>query len=177
MVSDHDPQAAPGPLETVRQLLNTWAIPNDTRQPTDRFDAYRRERRLGPSDGATLRELRDDLRTVVESTADADEVITGWVERLGIQVVVDGGAVRFRQPGKTGAAGETLVVVLDAVAAGTWSRLKACPDCRWAFYDHTRSGTKRWCFMNTTGPNVRGCGNIAKARRRRARERTPTRPA
>jgi predicted RNA-binding Zn ribbon-like protein len=42
---------------------------------------------------------------------------------------------------------------------GTWDRLKACPghDCGWAFYDHSRNQTGRWCSMSV-------CGGRAKAR-------------
>lgn len=161
-------QAAPGALESIRELLNTWLIPNDTRLPTDRFDDYRRRRRLRPRDAAMLRALRDDLRAVVERSSEA-EVLTGWIDRLGVRPVVEDAGVRFHH--QAGPAGDALVTVLDAIAAGSWPRLKACPDCRWVFYDHTRSATKRWCLMNASGPDGRGCGNIAKARRHRARQR------
>ena len=164
-----DPQAAPDGLESVRELLNTWLIPNDTGVPTDRFDTYRRRRRLRPSNAATLRELRDDLRTVVEGSTGGDEVLTGWIDRLGVTPVVDHARLRFRHEAKP--AGDALVLVLDAITAGSWPRLKACPNCRWVFYDHSRSATKRWCLMNAAGPDGRGCGNITKARRHRARQR------
>ncbi|HEY5627935.1 MAG TPA: CGNR zinc finger domain-containing protein, partial [Candidatus Limnocylindrales bacterium] len=53
-----------------------------------------------------------------------------------------------------------------AVAAGTTGRLRICAndDCRWAFEDTTRAGRRRWCDMTS-------CGNVAKARRNRARHR------
>jgi predicted RNA-binding Zn ribbon-like protein len=46
------------------------------------------------------------------------------------------------------------------------SRLRTCanPDCRWVFYDGTKSGTRRWCTMAV-------CGNRAKLRRYRQRLR------
>lgn len=157
----HDPQAAPGPLEQVRTLLNTWRIPNDTRVPVDDL--------AGPGE-ADLRALRDDLRAVVEGTSDTDRTLTAWIERLGVTVAVEGGGLRFRH--RAGPPGDVLTVVLDAVADGTWRRLKACPDCRWAFYDNTRNGSKRWCLMEAAGPGSRGCGNIAKVRRHRERTRS-----
>jgi predicted RNA-binding Zn ribbon-like protein len=42
---------------------------------------------------------------------------------------------------------------------GTWRRLKVCPGdhCGWAFYDHSRNQTGRWCSMSV-------CGGRAKAR-------------
>jgi hypothetical protein len=59
-------QAAPGAPEEVRELLNSWLIPNDTRQPADRFDELARRRRRARHDAELIRELRDDLRHVVE---------------------------------------------------------------------------------------------------------------
>jgi predicted RNA-binding Zn ribbon-like protein len=159
--STNDPQAAPGPLEQVRTLLNTWRLPNDTRVPVDDL--------VDDVAAAGLRALRDDLRAVVEGTSDADRTLTAWIERLGVTVAVEGGALRFRH--QAGPAGDVLTTVLDAVGGGTWSRLKACPDCRWAFYDNTRNGSKRWCLMEAAGPGSRGCGNIAKVRRHRERSR------
>jgi hypothetical protein len=70
------------------------------------------------------------------------------------------------------ALGELLGIVFRSMSAGTWSRLKACPDpsCRWAFYDHSRNRSGRWCKMAE-------CGNRAKARAFRERQRTVGRPA
>ncbi|MET8067398.1 CGNR zinc finger domain-containing protein, partial [Micromonospora sp. NPDC005313] len=57
-------------------------------------------------------------------------------------------------------------VVLDAVAAGTWPRLKACAahGCRWVYYDHSPGGRSRWCTMGI-------CGARAKMRAYRERRR------
>ena len=43
------------------------------------------------------------------------------------------------------------------------TRLRFCenPDCRWVFYDTTRSRTRRWCADS--------CGNLIKVRRFRAK--------
>jgi predicted RNA-binding Zn ribbon-like protein len=53
-----------------------------------------------------------------------------------------------------------------AMTQGTWHRLKICSsdDCRWAFYDHSRSGTGRWCSMKL-------CGNRAKQESWRSRNK------
>jgi predicted RNA-binding Zn ribbon-like protein len=57
---------------------------------------------------------------------------------------------------------------LGAVASGTTDRLRICAngDCRWAFEDTSRAGRRRWCDMTS-------CGNVAKARRYRARHKEP----
>jgi predicted RNA-binding Zn ribbon-like protein len=59
-----------------------------------------------------------------------------------------------------------MAVVTSAAADGSWQRLKACADdgCRWAFYDHSRNRSGRWCSMAT-------CGNQQKARAYRERAR------
>jgi predicted RNA-binding Zn ribbon-like protein len=57
-----------------------------------------------------------------------------------------------------------LLAVRDAQADGSWDRLKLCgnPDCRWAFYDGSRSHQGAWCEMAS-------CGNRLKNRTLRAR--------
>ena len=42
--------------------------------------------------------------------------------------------------------------------------------CRWAFYDRSRPGTRRWCEMSS-------CGNRMKAARHRARIRGAAPPS
>jgi hypothetical protein len=146
-------QEAPGELEDVRTLLNTWSIPNDTRRPTDAYD--------GPDE---VRALRDDLRRAVERAA--PEAIDPWITRLRVRPVVRAGRIGWTG---RGAGADVLGTVLTAIADGTWPRLKACPDCRWVFYDHTRNGSKRWCLMTAGGPDGRSCGSIAKVRAHRQR--------
>jgi predicted RNA-binding Zn ribbon-like protein len=161
-----DGQVAPPELEPVRALLNSWLIPNDSREPADRFDLLAREQRWRRVDAAPLRELRDDLRRVVE-TGDCG-VLNQWIDRLDLRLAVERGAIAYRY--EPGPAGEILAAVVSAVSTGSWKRLKACPDCRWVFYDNTRNGSKRWCLMYAGGPDGRACGTIAKVRRYRDRQ-------
>jgi predicted RNA-binding Zn ribbon-like protein len=166
--ADSGGQAAPAELEPVRTLLNSWLIPNDSRQPTDNFAEFAQERRWEPDDAVLVRELRGDLRHIVE-TGDADR-LNRWIERTGIRPEVADDAIVYRHD--AGPAGDFIAAVLSAVNAGTWKRLKACPDCRWVFYDNTRNGSKRWCLMYAGGPDGRACGTIAKVRRYRSRQAT-----
>jgi predicted RNA-binding Zn ribbon-like protein len=64
---------------------------------------------------------------------------------------------------------QLMAIVTSAAADGSWQRLKACADdgCRWAFYDHSRNRSGRWCSMAT-------CGNQQKARAYRERSRSGT---
>jgi CGNR zinc finger len=151
----------------VRSLLNSWLIPNDTRQPTDRFAEEMRRQKVGRRQYRVARQLRDDLRSVVEGTEDNATVLNGWVSRLEVRPFVEGGRVVFRH--RAGYAGDTVACILGSIAEGTWARLKACPDCRWVFYDNTRNGSKRWCLMTAGGPEGRSCGTIDKVRRYRQR--------
>jgi len=66
--------------------------------------------------------------------------------------------------GVPGAVGRILAEVANAMADGTWSRMKACraEDCRWAFLDTAKNRSRAWCSM-------RSCGNRAKARTFRER--------
>jgi predicted RNA-binding Zn ribbon-like protein len=60
-----------------------------------------------------------------------------------------------------------LSIAYRAIVDGSWERLKICPGehCGWAFYDHSRNKSGRWCSMSV-------CGGRAKARSyyRRARD-------
>jgi hypothetical protein len=161
-------QAAPGALEQVRELLNTWTIPNDTREPTDDFEDYARDKRLAPADATALRALRDGLRPAVERTPDADARLNALIRRLKLRPTVADEQIVYTH--EAGPAGDLLAEVLAAVNAGRWARLKACPDCHWVFYDHTRNGGKRWCLMYAGGPGGRACGTIAKVRRHREKQ-------
>ena len=51
----------------------------------------------------------------------------------------------------------------EAMADGTWIRLRACLRCHWASYDRSRNLSSRWCSM-------RYCGNRTKTRAYRRRK-------
>jgi predicted RNA-binding Zn ribbon-like protein len=54
-----------------------------------------------------------------------------------------------------GAIGLVLALTAQAMLDGTWSRLKACRECRWAFYDHSRNAAGSWCSMAVCGGRVK----------------------
>ncbi len=163
---DAEGQRAPGELEAVRALLNTWLIPNDSRQPTDQFAEHAARQGWSRAHEASVRRLRDELRGAVESGDAA--CLNHWISELGLRPEIDGQQVAYRHDGSP--AGQVLAIVMAAIMIGTWRRLKACPDCHWVFYDNTRNGSKRWCLMYAGGPEGRACGTIAKVRRYRDRQ-------
>ena len=93
------------------------------------------------------------------------------LEALPLYLGVDpSGMVRLRpleEGSARGAIAGLAADVANAVAAGTWRRLKMCAsaDCRWVVYDDSRNGLGRWCDMGS-------CGNRAKTRTYRRRRST-----
>jgi predicted RNA-binding Zn ribbon-like protein len=59
------------------------------------------------------------------------------------------------------AIGRLASIVLAAQQSGTWPRLKACAECHWALYDHTKNHSAAWCGWQ--------CGARVRARRHRRR--------
>lgn len=70
------------------------------------------------------------------------------------------------QTGVRGGLAAVLSAVTQAIADGSWSRLKICraDDCQWAFFDLSKNRSRTWCAMGV-------CGNRNKTRAYRARRR------
>lgn len=97
-----------------------------------------------------------DVATLNEATV---------VSRLRARFSADGKArMEPEAGGVAGAMGRIVAAVYAAMAEEEWPRLKLCglQTCRWAFYDHSRNHSSRWCDMAE-------CGNRQKARRFRQR--------
>jgi predicted RNA-binding Zn ribbon-like protein len=174
---------APGELAVVQGFLNThfdlieeWgADVLATPAGLSRWFAARglmtSRTNLAERDADRARALRDGLRALVsagptpqqlgalnEAAAGARLEISFSAERP--QLVPAGASELDR------ALGRLLSIVLAAVIDGSWSRLKVCPGehCGWAFYDHSRNNSGRWCSMAV-------CGGRAKARSHYRRRR------
>jgi predicted RNA-binding Zn ribbon-like protein len=175
---------APEPLRVVQLFLNTA----DLETGEDRIDtpaalaAWLREHgllaRRGALTAADHRQalaVREGLRAVLFSR-DGGDPDPDAVERLERAAEHAALRARFRSGerpeltpasgGVSGALARLLAIVVAAGTDGTWSRLKVCADegCRWAFYDHSKNRSGRWCSMAE-------CGNQEKARAYRARRR------
>ena len=177
---------APGPLRLVQEFLNT----NDIEADHDRFaspgalaDWLLDHRLLHAATQPTRDELaaaiqlREALRalTAAHNQLPAD---TATAIKTLYQTTADAGLVpRFtspdhlalepQAPGIAGALGRIIALVHQAIADGTWQRLKACERdaCRWAFYDHSKNRSGRWCH-----PAI--CGNRERSRRAYHRRRS-----
>jgi predicted RNA-binding Zn ribbon-like protein len=87
-----------------------------------------------------------------------------------IEVRLTEGEPRFVPAGHDAldrALGVVLAITARAMIDGSWARLKVCPGehCGWAFYDHSRNQSGRWCSMSV-------CGGRAKARAHYRRRRS-----
>jgi predicted RNA-binding Zn ribbon-like protein len=122
------------------------------------------EQELSPSHLAAAVTLRAALREALTGGADEAQAAQA-LARFPLRLAPDS-AGRLRMAADSGVAGLDVIVetVAASVAGGSWSRLKLCAseDCRWAFYDTSRSGGGRWCSMEA-------CGNRHKTRAYRRR--------
>jgi len=124
--------------------------------------------RASDADAADARAVREALRDLlrannglpVDETA-AAATLDAAARRAGLSVRFDAGVIRLvpQEGGVQGGLGSVLAAAAEAMADGSWQRLKACraDDCRWAFVDHARNHSRQWCDM-------RVCGNRQKAR-------------
>jgi predicted RNA-binding Zn ribbon-like protein len=181
---------APGRLETVRRFVNTRDIEAgiDAIAAPRQLAAWLREAdlleppaQLTPVQVRQAIVLREALREALTANhagrlmpADTLAVLNDVAERAQITLTItadSGWVARPRAAGVDGALGALVVVVADAIADGTWERLKVCGKqaCRWAFYDHSRARSGKWCSM-------RVCGNRAKQQAWRARREGDTEP-
>src|ERR1700736_1847951 len=117
-MSQEDCQVAPGTLEVVRTFLNTWWLPNDTRQPSNELASlaarqhfYATGFEVGAGDGEVAimpdqgQQLRVDLRSIL-GTSDI-LVLSAWLARQPIAVTLaceaaDPPALHYRPAGGQG---------------------------------------------------------------------------
>ncbi len=172
---------APEPLDLLRIFVNTLDYPvgPDALSTPEAASQWCRHHGLPPVSNQRelerLRGFREALRELLFANNGESDPKLAW---QGMQPYLD--AARFGialRPGlrpalePSGAGAERAVAIMlaiayDAISAGTWPRLRACKKstCRFAYYDHSKNGSRAWCSMAV-------CGNREKAQRRRSRER------
>lgn len=166
---------APGELEFVRGFVNTLDIESGSdrlSEPTA-WHKWAREHDFDieatAADLRFARVLREALRAALlanheraplpPQTIDALNAAAGQA-RLSVRFTPDGSRLVAGASGMDAVYGRIVSAVAAAMADKTWQRLKACmaDDCRWGFYDTSRSRTGQWCSMSI-------CGNRAKQAR------------
>jgi predicted RNA-binding Zn ribbon-like protein len=177
------PKAAPPPLRLIQEFINTVDLENEREwlaTPADLL-AWGRERRLIDPEVASFgadaldkaREVREALRTLIRANnvpAPVDEarvVLATAARRSRLTINFDSAAPELvpRASGVDGLLGRILAVTFLAMVDGSWTRLKGCRNCRWAFFDESKNRSARWCSMTL-------CGNRLKTRAYRRRRRS-----
>jgi predicted RNA-binding Zn ribbon-like protein len=163
------PNAAPDPLRLVQRFVNTvdeehgrewWPTPAA-------LTAWFREHGLaGRAELEDARRLRAALQQLLRANNDGeppDDAIAAVDEAArALRLGLDRGGVRIEGDGPLG---RILAVAFGAMLDGSWSRLKTCRQCGWAFYDYSRNRSGSWCSMQI-------CGNRLKTRAYRRRKRS-----
>jgi predicted RNA-binding Zn ribbon-like protein len=140
-------------------LLHREHVPDAEARVHDRVEAVRAAVREVVEAVAADRTVKPSaLRTVNRALARRDV--------LELVATPDGARVSHRHVGDAvdAALARLIEPIVAIVSSGDVDRLRICANdrCRWAFYDTSRTGRRRWCDMAT-------CGNRAKAARHRAR--------
>jgi predicted RNA-binding Zn ribbon-like protein len=164
-------------LELIRDFVNTADLEErrddlqDARGLVRWLAAHRlagARARARAEDAAEARAVREALRELLRANngvavdeASAAATLDAAGRRAGLAVRFVGGSIRLvpSRRGVSGALGGVLAATAEAMADGSWQRLKACRSytCRWAFVDHARNRSRQWCSMSV-------CGNREKAR-------------
>ena len=167
---------APPHLEPLQDLLNTVNLESgEDELAPDSFAGWSAARGVDDAtdaDRLRLQRFREDLRTWVESAdAHVPAAVAAGVTtaQLGVSIV-DG---RLRTTSRTAfgrLVADTIEGVRVAQREDDWKRFKVCSrgTCRWAFYDHSRNNSSRWCASTI-------CGAREKSRRA-YRRRVPPQP-
>ena len=173
-------------MTTETDLILDFVNTRDVRPARDSFDtpaalaSWLEERRLLPAgarvsraDLVFARDVREALRQLLLAHNDCGveeggplTILDEAAKRSRLAARFANGSVRLEPtaPGVSGAVGRILVCVADAMADGTWDRLKACraEDCQWGYLDSAKNHSRAWCSMSS-------CGNRAKAHAYRER--------
>jgi predicted RNA-binding Zn ribbon-like protein len=176
-----DRAPAPGDLAVVQAFLNTHydltSSPHSGETLVDgaALQAWLAARalidegaELGAADVRRAVAVREGLRALAYANNDRalDESALETMRRAqagaAVEVHLDPAGPRFvprAGAGMDGALGALLAIAARAMLEGSWPRLKACPgrECGWAFFDHSRNQSARWCAMKV-------CGDREKAR-------------
>ena len=175
------PNAAPEPLRRVQLFVNTASVVEHTADwlPTAAALATWLDEHDPLATGAPTRDdlvravaLREALRALLRrnntgaEAPGAAEVVNDVAARAGLTLALDDRGeshLVVRGSGVDGALGRLVVVAFDAIGDGSWTRLKVCRKCAWAFYDPSKNRSGTWCSMQL-------CGNRAKTREYRRRK-------
>ena len=176
---------APGRLELLQRFVNTYN--HDFPREWDRIgtrekaQAWLREKgllapgeRITEGEAARLRELREAIRALAianrgerppEAATDAIRHVS-VTARLGVDIDVTGRTILEPAGGGVdGVVATVLGILHEAQLTGDWSRMKACRECEYVFFDRSKNRSATWCAMSICGNRTK---NRAYYRRRRS---------
>ena len=185
MADDNPDSQAPGRLAVIQDLANSFDVRrgrDDLATPGDAERWLGKHRIAVPAAGLATADLHDlhGLRAALrglllanngdESHAQDLQILNGVIRESGLRPTFGPGCVidvEVPAAGFVASLATIVAIVLQASSAGTWSRLKACPQdaCNYTFYDRTKNSSRTWCSMSR-------CGSQAKMRAYRTRKRT-----
>jgi hypothetical protein len=143
--------------ELLVDFLNTLDVEEGTDAIEDpaEFAAWAERHAVATGDRAEAKRVRDALRAVMDGESAA---------LPALQLETACGERSVQLTARTAAEAAVASSVILSIQ-GKLERVKLCgaEDCRWAFYDHSRNGSRTWCSMGV-------CGNRQKARSYRARQ-------
>ncbi len=118
------------------------------------FESWCSERAVSAGDREEARSVRDALRSFLDGGSPS-------LPSLELETTCSDRVVSLRARTAAEAAVASSVVLS---IQGSMGRVKLCAadDCRWAFYDRSKNGSRTWCSMGV-------CGNRQKARTYRAK--------
>ncbi len=164
---------APPHLAPLQDLLNTVNLESgeDELAPGS-FGGWSGARGVpdaSEADRTRLQRFREDLRRWVASHDEPVPVaVADAVGAAQLRVSVSGGHLRTT----SGTAfGRLVAEVVEGIRVAQrddeWKRFKVCGrgTCRWAFYDHSRNNSSRWCASTICGAREKS----QRAYRRRVR--------
>lgn len=172
---------APGELALVQAFINThydleYEHGAELLGDPDALQRWLRRKRLlephgdrlGPAELRRALAVRELLRELARGNGRARSPrfplaeLDFLAEGAAVEVRFTRAGPRFvapRDSGFDGTLGRLLAITASSLIDASWQRLKVCPgdNCGWAFYDHSRNLSGRWCSMAV-------CGGRAKAR-------------
>lgn len=175
------PNAAPQPLRLVQLFVNTASVVEHRAEwlPDPAALAAWLDENDPQASGKPKQDdldcalaLREALRALLRRNSTGDEateaaaIVNEAASRAQLGLVLDGTCelgLEVRAKGVDAALGRIVAVAYGAMLDGSWSRLKVCRKCCWAFYDPSKNRSGTWCSMQL-------CGNRSKTREYRRRK-------
>jgi predicted RNA-binding Zn ribbon-like protein len=160
--------SAPGSLALVEEFLRTRNEITNAADLDRWCAAHRLPGEVSPSTYDRALRLREALRSLMLANNGgrldpaAVETLNAEIAACGLRPEITPDGAHLRWPAGEAGPDERLLApllaaVITAMTDGTWPRMKACAadDCRYAFYDHTRNRSARWCDVSGCGVNAR----------------------